>query len=363
MNKITKIIVGIVFLILIVSITWSFNKNQPPKEILKIGVLAPLSGPSSIIGEKIQKGINEAVLEINKDGKIIEIIFEDNKNEAQTAISGAKKLLDLDKVDILFTSMSGPSLAVVPLVKEKNIPLIATVVYADVTPQYQNSLQFYISANSEANALLNFSKKEDLGKVGLLYLVNDYGVAIKNSIESLIVKDQSIISEGYAMSDITFKTPILKLISNKVDTIYAITFPHTAATIIKEIRELGFKGKIVTNAPIYLNGLIGTSNVYDNTYTSVPVGYTVNSNRDSFEEKFGNKYPAGNAYIPYDILKIIGDEIKDGVSVSNLVNVIANKEKIKTSANGTIIINPETRIAEFPLEIALIKNGAIEEVK
>jgi branched-chain amino acid transport system substrate-binding protein len=361
MNKIIKIVSVVVVLIIITGIVWVNNKA--PKEILKIGVLAPLSGPSTIIGEKIQKGINEAVLAINKDGKIIEIIFEDNKNEAQAAISGARKLLDLDKVDILFTSMSGPSLAVVSLAKEKNIPLIATVVYADVTPQYKNALQFYISAKSEADALLNFSKKENLGKMGLLYLVNDYGVAIKNTIESSITVDSAITSEGYAMTDITFKTPILKLISNKVDTIYAITFPQTVATIIKEIRELGFKGKIITNAPIYLNGLIGTSDVYNNTYTSVPASYTISAKTDSFKEKFGNKYPAGNAYIPYDILGIIGNEIKGGISVGNLVNSIANKGKIETSANGTIVIDEKNRIAEFPLEIALIKNGAIEEVK
>jgi branched-chain amino acid transport system substrate-binding protein len=355
--------IGGIVLILIIIITWSLNNNQMPKEVIKIGVLAPLSGPSSIIGEKIQKGINDALLEINKDGKIIDVIFEDNKNEAPAAISGAKKLLEMDKVDLLFTSMSGPSLAILTIAKEKNVPLIATVVYADVTPQYKNALQFYISAKSEAAALYNFSKKESLGKMGLLYLVNDYGIAIKNSIESSINASSSIVSEGYAISDITFKTPILKLISNKIDTIYAITFPQTAATIIKEIRELGFKGKIITNAPIYLNGLVGTSDYYNNTYTSAPTSYAVNSKTDSFKEKFGSKYPAGNAYIPYDILKIIGREIKDGVSVDNLVDSISRKGDIETSANGTIIMNKETRIAEFPLEIVLINNNMVEAVK
>jgi branched-chain amino acid transport system substrate-binding protein len=345
-------------LIVLAVIVVLVNKPKDHSSI-KIGVLAPLSGSSSIIGEKIQKGINDAVSEINKDGKLIEVVFEDNKNEAQAAISGAKKLLEIDKIDLLITSMSGPSLAIVPLVKEKNVPLIATAVYADVTPQYKNSLQFYISAKSEVDALLNFSKKEVLGKVGLLYLVNDYGIAIKNGIETLKDQNISILSEGYAISDITFKTPIFKLISNKVDTIYAITFPHTASTIIKEIRELGFKGKIVTNAPIYLNGLIGTSDVYDNTYTSVPVGYTNRVKADSFEERFGNKYPTGNIYIVYDILKIVGDEIKNGVGINDLVNSITKKGIIETSTNGSIIINPETRIAEFPLEIGLIKDGIV----
>jgi ABC-type branched-subunit amino acid transport system substrate-binding protein len=363
MSKIAKVVIGVIVLILIIGIAWFMNNDQAPKEIIKIGVLAPLSGPSSVIGEKIRKGVNDAVSEINKDSKIIDVIFEDNKNEGPAAISGAKKLLEMDKVDILFTSMSGPSLAVVGIAKEKNIPLIATVVYADVTPQYKNALQFYISAKSEANALYNFSKKVSLGKMGLLYLVNDYGVAIKNSIESSMNASSSIVSEGYAMSDITFKTPILKLISNKVDTIYAITFPQTAATIIKEIRELGFKGKIITNAPIYLNGLIGTSDYYNNTYTSSPTSYAVSSKIDSFEKKFGSKYPAGNAYIPYDILKIIGNEIKNGVSVDNLVDSISTKGSIETSANGKITIDKETRIAEFPLEIVLIKNGVIESVK
>jgi len=290
-------------------------------------------------------GLNKAEAEINADGKKIELIYEDHKNDPKEAVTGFKKLSEFDKVDLIITTMSGTSAAIVPLAKEIDMPIIATVVYINIPSQYDESVQIYIQPEDEADALIEVSKKLNIKKLGILYLQNDYGIAIKEEIERS--GNFEVVSEGYHDSDSTFQTQLLKLKESEVDTIYMITFPHTVGTMIKEAKNLEFDGNIISNAPIYLNGMIGTNEIFEKTYTSVPESYLIK-----------NKYPAGNEYIPYEVLKLVGKEIERG-NKYNIIESISNLGLVATENIGIIKIDDKTKTARIPLTIAKIENGSL----
>jgi ABC-type branched-subunit amino acid transport system substrate-binding protein len=320
---------------------------QQDNEVIKIGVLLPISGTASIIGENILSGMNKAQDEINQNGELVELIYEDHKNDPKEAITSFQKLINVDDVDMIITTMSGTSAAIAPLAKENNIPLLSTVVYLNVPEIYNNSVQIYVQPEDEAKALIDSVDKLNVSNLGILCLQNDYGILIKEEIENSLGSKINITTECYQYSDLTFQTQILKLKESNVDTIYMITFPHTVATMIKEARTLGFNGTIITNAPLYLNGMIGSNNVFDNTYTSVPTSYL---NR--------NDYPSGNKYLPYDLLKIISDKINKG-NFNNIIDKISNMGQINTSTHGKILMNSKTKIGNIPMSIVRIKEGKI----
>lgn len=346
MKKSWVLIIGIILVAVIVGGLY-FSNQEKEDGIVRIGVLLPISGESSIIGENVMSGLNEAQIEINQDKKIIELIYEDNKNDPKEAVAAFQKLTTIDDVDMIITTMSGASAAIAPLAKEKNIPLIATVVYFNVPDVYNNSIQMFVQPEDEAEALIKSVDKLNINKLGLLYLQNDYGVAIKEEIENSLKGDIQVVSESYQYSDSSFQTQLLKLKESGVDTIYMITFPHTVSTMIKEANILRFNGTIITNAPLYLNGMIGSNEIFEGTYTSAPSLYVDKQD-----------YPAGNKYIPYELLKMVGAEIKNG-NQGNIVETLSESGSIETKTHGVININKESKTARIDLTIFQIKNGRL----
>ena len=67
-----------------------FNQNIFASEKIKIGLIVPLSGENSIIGEKIIKSIRMAINKINDER--IEIIPKDTKSNPIDALKASKEL-------------------------------------------------------------------------------------------------------------------------------------------------------------------------------------------------------------------------------------------------------------------------------
>ena len=59
------------------------SKKQVDKEPIKIGAILPLSGKDIEWGEKPQKGIELALEEVNKNKKLIEVVYEDSFKHGQ----------------------------------------------------------------------------------------------------------------------------------------------------------------------------------------------------------------------------------------------------------------------------------------
>jgi branched-chain amino acid transport system substrate-binding protein len=81
-----------------------------PTEII-IGAIFPLSGDAQRIGSMKKDGAELAVEEINADGGIngakLAVIYEDSQAKAQTGISAFRKLVDVDRVPVIMSAMSG----------------------------------------------------------------------------------------------------------------------------------------------------------------------------------------------------------------------------------------------------------------
>ncbi|HCN89670.1 MAG TPA: ABC transporter substrate-binding protein [Oxalobacteraceae bacterium] len=107
------------------SITFS---NAHAQETIKIGVIAPFSGPMADYGRRIHNGI-KAYLKVNGDtvaGKKVEIIVRDTTGPLpDVAKRLAQELLARDKVDFLAGFGFTPeALAVAPLVTQAKKPMI-----------------------------------------------------------------------------------------------------------------------------------------------------------------------------------------------------------------------------------------------
>ncbi|NMC95011.1 MAG: ABC transporter substrate-binding protein, partial [Syntrophorhabdus sp.] len=109
------------------------------QDTIKIGLLAPLTGPAAADGLSVQNSVKLAVEKVNAEGgvlgKKIELITYDDRGDAKEAVALARKLIEQDKiVAMVGGSYSLPSRAMAPIFQEEKIPAVyAYAVHPDVT--------------------------------------------------------------------------------------------------------------------------------------------------------------------------------------------------------------------------------------
>lgn len=99
---------------------------------VRIGLLAPLSGPFSLTGQEIQRGTEMAREHLGGEvmGESIEFVSRDSEGNPSGALEGARSLVEQEDVDaIVGPSISSAGIAVLPYVRDQaQIPIFPTQV-------------------------------------------------------------------------------------------------------------------------------------------------------------------------------------------------------------------------------------------
>jgi len=121
MNKTTKIILGIVVLVIIVVLVAVFYKPAP-KEAIKIGAILPLTGSMAYSGESLRDAILLAQSQLPKESKYTyEVIFEDDALDPVKASTAINKLINIDKVDAVISTGSGSGNVISSLTQQNKV--------------------------------------------------------------------------------------------------------------------------------------------------------------------------------------------------------------------------------------------------
>ncbi|MBX6353896.1 MAG: substrate-binding domain-containing protein [Thermoflavifilum sp.] len=126
---------------------------------IKIGVVTTLTGALADYGQEWQRGfkigLEYATNGTNTvDGHPIQVIWKDDANDPNQAVTDAKTLLQDDKVDILAGGAnSACAIAMEPLAKQyKTVYVVGPAVSDSITGQYYNPYIFKVSPNSYMEA-------------------------------------------------------------------------------------------------------------------------------------------------------------------------------------------------------------------
>ena len=174
------------FVIIITYILIFFNSNALSNEnnnILKIGLLAPLSGEYKELGESLLYSLQLALDEIgdknvhviprdsgSNDKKKLNIAVEDIKSEGANIIIGPIEYIDFDEIkkfnDVVFISPS------------------------NTNPEFNNNIiSIGISFESQISALTKFIKKQKKNKTVILLPKNNYTDFIEKKLSKLDLKN------------------------------------------------------------------------------------------------------------------------------------------------------------------------------
>lgn len=183
----------------------ALGAGQLSADVVKIGVLAPLTGPTASDGEEFIRGVQWAVDEANAKGGVAGHTFEleiaDVKDHSAANVSSAvERLLGTDGVEVILTGYASLSMFEVDLMAEENMPYIAAgpspgfAAIVSQDPDYYNCCWSYTASfkGYETDVLPMVEELVDLGKVSL----DNKSVAIISSDNPY----SKTISEGMKVS-------------------------------------------------------------------------------------------------------------------------------------------------------------------
>ncbi len=180
MNKIIKIILFLAFGFLITPVALLANEK------IRIGLLVPLTGKNSEIGQSIIKSTRLAINTINNAS--IEIIPKDTQSNPEVTLAAAKELAN-----------SGIKIVIGPVFNESLIYLgeLSELTFLALTNKNdnfsKNIINAGINATSQLNAIKKFIELNEIKKT--IFLTPD--VSFKNEIEKAISNSKIKILENY----------------------------------------------------------------------------------------------------------------------------------------------------------------------
>ena len=254
-KKSLQFLLGLLTILAIVALACGGGDEPAEDEPFRIGVMESVTGAGETYGVMAVQAKQMAVDEINAaggiNGRMLEIIVEDEKCNAQDAITAYKKLTEVDGVKIILgTSCSGAMLGAAPLAEKDGVVIFSGLATNPDIAQAGD----YIFRTALSDALVGI----DTGNVlwvdghrtlGMITENTDYAEGVRRTTEDRFVElGGSIVAQEHYASDVTdFRTQLTKIIGEEPDALHvSAQSEFTGGTIIKQVRELGWDGPIYT---------------------------------------------------------------------------------------------------------------------
>ena len=230
--------------------------EEEEKGPFRIGVMESVTGAGETYGTVAVQSKQLAVEEINAaggiNGRMLELIVEDSKCNAQDSITAYNKLTDVDGVKIILgTSCSGAMLGAAPLAEKEGVVMFSGLA---TNPDIAEAGD-YIFRTSLSDATVGVDTGNVLWADGIRNLATinestDYAEGVRRTTTAQFEKlgGQIVGAESYPSDTTDFRTQLSKLLNANPDALHiAAQAEASGGTIIKQVRELGYDGPIYSD--------------------------------------------------------------------------------------------------------------------
>lgn len=222
-------------------------------EPLKIGVLAPLSGPVPTFGVSTRDGILLAVEQWNAKGGVlgrkIEVIVEDSQCTPDPAVNAANKLIDSDKVKYLIGEVcSKASIPVSEIAEEKGIiQITSTSTNPTVTLKADGSTKNYVFRACfidpfQGSVMAKFALGKGYKTAFIMFdQGNDYVRGLAEAFEEAFVANGGTVvgKETYTAQDTDFSTILTKVGESKAEVLFLPDYYNIVNLVGAQAKEKG----------------------------------------------------------------------------------------------------------------------------
>ncbi len=229
------------------------------QDVIKLGLVAAMSGQSAKSGEAIVRGLSIAADEINAKGgvlgKKIEIVVRDDESNPAKGAIAARELVQREKVAALFGGLDTPvSLAIVPFANSSKVPFMG--VWAAGTPITRNGAAenyvFRVSAVDEIvdEALVAYAiKKYGAKKPGMILINNPWGESNEMGLrKALGARNMPFAGiEKFENNDVDVVPQLTRLKAAGADALFLVANVAPSSQVVKSLDRMGWDVPIVSH--------------------------------------------------------------------------------------------------------------------
>jgi ABC-type branched-subunit amino acid transport system substrate-binding protein/TRAP-type uncharacterized transport system substrate-binding protein len=227
------------------------TSSRAADDEIRIGNTMPYTGPASaygVIGKTIAAYFNKVNADGGINGRRINFISYDDAYNPQKTVDLTRKLVEEDKVLLIFASLgTAPSAAVRPYLNANKIPQLFVASGASMWDQPRDfpwTMGFQPSYQTEAHIYAQYllEKHPTGGRIAILYQDDEFGKDYIKGLKDGLGGKIAIVAEApYKVTDANVNQQIAALKASGADIFFDVTTPKFAAMAIRRTAELGWK--------------------------------------------------------------------------------------------------------------------------
>jgi len=302
-----------------------------PEVTVKVGHVAPLTGPQAHLGKDNENGARMAIDELNAKGLEIggakvklELVPEDDQADPKQGTIVAQKLVDAKVNGVIGHLNSGTTIPASKLYSDAGLPQISGSATNPKYTQQGFATAFRVMANDvqQGKVLGEYAAKQLAGKT--VAIIDDrtaYGQGLADEFEKgAIAAGAKVATREFTNDKATdFAAILTKIKSKKVDVVFYGGMDAQGGPMTKQMKSLGVKAKYLSGdgscTPEYIK-LAGEAS--EGQYCSLPgVPLEQMPGGKAFGDAFSAKYGQIQLYAPYvyDATMVLVDAMKRANSV------------------------------------------------
>jgi len=241
------------------------NNNAPVnlKAGLPVGAVLSLTGNANVYGQDQRLGLELAQAAFKPGSSMpLNLSIEDGGSDEAGAINAFNLLINQGTTALIGPTLSQQAFAASPIAQRRGVPVLAPSNTATGIPEIGSFIS-RVSAQSSVIAPLSINKALQLNpaikRVAVFYANDDAYSTSETTIFQKAIKAKglnTVTVQRTQLNDQDFLNQITSALRAKPDLIVLSLQAVDGGNLIRQLRELGFKGKIVVG-----NGM-NTPNIY-----------------------------------------------------------------------------------------------------
>lgn len=289
------------------------GKTEDAGNVIKIGSVAPLTGPQTHIGKDNENGARLAVDEINAQGlelggkKVkLELFGEDDHADPKTATIVAQKLVDSGVVAVIGHLNSGTTIPASKIYHDAGIPQISPSATAVAYTAQGYNTAYRVMANDaqQGRALGQFAvNKMGAKKIAIIDDRTAYGQGLADEFEkAATAAGGEIVAHEFTNDRATDFNAILTSIKGKSpDLLFFGGMDPQGGPMARQMKRLGLSAKLLGGDGLQNANFMKLAGADAEGVIASSPGLPIDSmpGGPEFRKKFEAKYGVIQVYAPY----------------------------------------------------------------
>lgn len=358
--------------------SFGLDESLPP---IKIGATVALTGKLAFLGKTEAKALEMGIADINSrggvNGRKLLLFIEDNQGEPKNAVVSVSKLLQVDKVDIIFSAFTHVTQAVKDLVKSAHKFMLYHASAGDIVQSSPLFFRDYGDAEESGVALATHVQGKGFKRLGFMSEIGDFCfLSEKGFLSQYPATVAPFISrQNYNPGETDLRPLLLRLRAEKPDGLVLCTWRDTQL-VMKQLKELDmlhiptfqFHAPFLPSSDSPETRVLLEANATITTWYGIVKGEST-PDQEAFIERFtkesGEAPILPDAAFAYDDIGVLAKALASCVQPRDLSLDCLAEKMLVTDYVGLAgpIRFTKNRVSNRPVLLIAVKNGEWNQIE